>query len=205
MLAQSQKIIAGEAARAKWRKPLIPEMVSIVEYNERCSGNFQRCGNIILDESVSRQTSLLVETPLELVERWGRESEHIYAIVRNGEVMKLGGTRTGMKKRWDSYKCGHCVPQRIQKRSGEPFPGKMSVTNAHLYHTIEADLLEGGKWEFWSWELPSHTFQVEMPTGAKVMIATQTYHAYESWSMSEFRRMAGHIPQLCNNSDPNYR
>ena len=205
MQGQSQKIIAGAMARASWRKPLRAEKVTMAMYNERCSGNFQKCGDIILDKLESRQTTLLVEIPPELKSRWSRETEHIYAIVRNGEVMKLGGTRTGMKKRWDSYKCGHCVPQRIQKRSGEPFPGKMSVTNAHLYHTIEADLLEGGHWEMWSWELPAHNFEVEMPTGVKVQIATQTYHAYESWSMSEFQGMAGHIPQLCNNSDPNYR
>ncbi len=204
-MQQSQKMIAGAAARATWRKVLVPENVSIAQYNERCTGNFQKCGDIILDETASRQTTLLVDVPAASKARWSRETEHIYAIVRNGQVMKLGGTRTGMKKRWASYMCGHCVPERIQKRSGEPFPGKMSVTNAHLYHTIEADLLEGGTWEFWSWELPAHTFEVEMPTGVKVQIATQTYHAYESWSMSEFQGMAGHIPQLCNNSDPNYR
>tara|TARA_B100001142_G_C14207289_1_gene606215 strand:+ start:226 stop:843 length:618 start_codon:yes stop_codon:yes gene_type:complete len=205
MQGLSQKMIAGAVARHSWRKPIRKEEVTMAVYNERCAGNFQKCGDIVLDETESRQTTLLVKIPPELNARWSRETEHIYAIVRKGEVMKLGGTRTGMKKRWDSYKCGHCVPQRIQKRSGEPFPGKMSVTNAHLYHTIEADLLEGGHWEFWSWELPAHNFEVEMPTGVKVQIATQTYHAYESWSMSEFQGMAGHIPQLCNNSDPNYR
>ena len=205
MQGLSQKMIAGATARTTWRKVLHCEKVTMTEYNERCTGNFQKCGDIVLDETESRQTTLFVKIAPELNARWSRETEHIYAIVRNGEVMKLGGTRTGMKKRWDSYKCGHCVPQRIQKRTGEPFPGKMSVTNAHLYHTIEADLLEGGKWEFWSWELPAHNFEVEMPTGVKVQIATQTYHAYESWSMSEFQGMAGHIPQLCNNSDPNYR
>ena len=206
MSAQAPKMIAGEIARSKWCKPLSRENVTMERYNERCNGNFQKCGDIVLDYTESRQTTLYVEIPADslLKARWSRETEHIYAIVRNGEIMKLGGTRTGMKKRWDSYKCGHCVPERV-KRSGEPFPGKMSVTNAHLYHTIEADLLEGGKWEFWSWELPAHNFEVEMPTGVKVQIATQTYHAYESWSMSEFQGMAGHIPQLCNNSDPNYR
>jgi len=203
MFALSQKMLSGDIARKKWAKPLQQESVTIQLYNERCSHNFQLCGPIVLDESPQRQTTLTVvpEDP----KRWKSETEHIYAIVRNGEIMKLGGTRTGMKKRWDSYKCGHCVPERLQKRTGEPFPGKMSVTNAHLYHTIEQGLLRGEHWEFWSWELPSHIFEVEMPTGVKIQIATQTYHAYESWSMTEFQDMAGHIPQLCNNSDPNYR
>ena len=102
MQGQSQKIIAGAMARASWRKPLRAEKVTMAMYNERCSGNFQKCGDIILDKLESRQTTLLVEIPPELKSRWSRETEHIYAIVRNGEVMKLGGTRTGMKKRWDS-------------------------------------------------------------------------------------------------------
>lgn len=205
MTALTEKMTAGAAAREHWKKILLPEKVTIADYNERCGGNFQLCGDIVLDEAPQRQTTLTVLVDPSNSSRWKRETEHIYAIVRNGEIMKLGGTRTGMKKRWDSYKCGHCVPQRLQKRTGEPFPGKMSVTNAHLYHTIENSLLKGDQWQFWSWELPEHTFSVQMPTGVSVQIATQTYHAYESWSMTEFKDMAGHIPQLCNNSDPNYR
>ena len=139
MQGQSQKIIAGAMARASWRKPLRAEKVTMAMYNERCSGNFQKCGDIILDKLESRQTTLLVEIPPELKSRWSRETEHIYAIVRNGEVMKLGGTRTGMKKRWDSYKCGHCVPQRIQKRSGEPSQGRcqwqMLISTTQLRQT----------------------------------------------------------------------
>jgi len=193
----------GTAARQQWAKSLKPEKITIELYNDRCGNNFQLCGSIVLDDSIKRQTTLMVHVQNE--QRWKRETEHIYAIVRNDEIMKLGGTRTGMNKRWESYKCGHCVPQRLKKSTGEPFPGKMSVTNAHLYHTIEEGLLKGEKWELWSWELPAHTFTVDMPTGVSVQIATQTYHAYESWSMTEFEGMSGHIPQLCNNSDPNYR
>lgn len=205
MTTTSAKILAGVAARQQWKKPLLPESITIDVYNQHCGGNFQYCGDIVLDEDESRQTTLRVIFPPENDARWKRETEHIYAIVCDGKIMKLGGTRTGMKKRWDSYKCGHCVPQRLQKRTGTPFPGKMSVTNAHLYHTIENGLLKGEKWMFWSWELPAHNLSVEMPNGESIIVATQTYHAYESWSMTQFKNIAGHIPQLCNNSDPNYR
>ena len=55
---------------------------------------------------------------------WNSEIEAIYAIVRDGKIMKLGGTRNGMKKRWGSYKCGHCVPERLQKKTENHFQEK---------------------------------------------------------------------------------
>ena len=50
--------------------------------------------------------------------------------------MKIGGSRTGMKKGGTYILCGYCVPES-KKKNGENFAKKMSVTNAYLYHTIE--------------------------------------------------------------------
>lgn len=197
------KFIAGAAARAKWKKTLVPERLTIEEFNAACGNVFKKQGEILLDDSNQRQTTLKVDPTNK--EEWKREgTEHIYAIVRNGCIMKLGGTRTGMKNRWSSYKCGHCVPERLQKRTNKPFPGKMSVTNAHLYHTIENDLLGGSKWSFWSWKLPTVTVTVNI-LGTPTTVVAQTYHAYESRCMESFKKRTGHIPQLCDNSDPSYR
>ena len=201
------KFTAGIAARAAWKKTLVPEECTIAQFNEMCGGVFAFRGNIHLDPSPRRQTTLYVtDFPAETgVTEWKREgTEHIYAIVRNGRIMKLGGTRTGMKQRWSSYLCGHCVPQRLKRRTQQPFPGKMSVTNAHLYHTIENDLLAGGEWCFWSWKLPTVTVSVDI-LGVPTEVIAQTYHAYESRCMANFHALTGHIPQLCDNSDPSYR
>jgi hypothetical protein len=80
----------------------------------------------------------------------------------------------------------------------------MSVTNAHLYHTIEHDLLLGNKWEFYSWKLPDTTVPVEI-FGEMIQVVAQTYHAYESRCIELFKTITGHIPQLCDNADPNYK
>ena len=202
-LANHAKFLAGRAARAHWSKALVPEESTMTSFNETCGGIFTFRGNIVLDPSERRQTTLLVKPDDD--DEWKRKNtEHIYVIVRDGRIMKIGGTRTGMKDRWSSYMCGHCVPQRLKKRTGEPFPGKMSVTNAHLYHTIEGDLLAGHEWSFWSWKLPTVTVSVEI-LGVPTTVIAQTYHAYESRCMANFRTLAGHIPQLCDNSDPSYR
>ena len=197
------KFVEGESARTAWRKCFEhPVGMSMSDFNQECGGVFRKGGDIVLDDSESRRTTVRVEP--ECAERWNREVEVIYTIVRGGEVVKIGGTRTGMKKRWVSYMCGHCVPERVQ-RNGTLYPGKMSVTNAHLYHTIESELLENGvAWEFYMWELPRTCVTVDI-LGESVEVVAQTYHAYESRVIEKYRGLTGKIPVLCNNSDPTYR
>lgn len=196
------KFTDGQAARNAWKKTLIPETCTIEILNAACSGLFSHYANIVLDSTSNRGTTIMA-SPAS-TDLWKQTGEYIYAIVRNGVVMKIGGTRTSMCERWGSYLCGHCVPQR-NKKNGDPYPGKMSVTNAHLYHTIEQDLLENeGKWEFWCWKLPVTTVQVDI-MGVPTEIIAQTFHAYESRCMEKFRELTGHIPQLCDNADPSYR
>lgn len=201
-MQSNQKFVDGQAARLAWKKALVPETCTIETLNAACSGLFSHYANIVLDPNPKRGTTLMVShTSIDV---WKQAGEYIYVIVKNGIVMKIGGTRTSMAERWGSYLCGHCVPQR-NKKNGEPYPGKMSVTNAHLYHTIEHDLLENeGKWEFWCWKLPVTTVQVDI-MGVPTEIIAQTFHAYESRCMEKFREITGHIPQLCDNADPSYR
>ena len=193
----------GLNARQMWAKPIITEnTITIQHFNTLCDNQFTKKSNIELDSSTSRQTTIYTtnfDTPV-----WKEKSEHIYALVRNELIMKLGGTRTGLKERWSSYLCGHCVQQRMTKRTGEAFPGKMSVTNAHLYHTIEKDLLDtDSTWELWSWKLPLVKIPVVI-LNEEVNVIAQTYHAFESICIKKFKDVTGHIPLLCNNSDPGY-
>ena len=198
-----QKFTEGELARTSWSKSIVTEnTMTIDDFNLLCDENFSKKCNIELDSSSSRQTTLITSNFDKIL--YSEKAEHIYALVRNGLIMKLGGTRTGLKERWSSYLCGHCVQQRIMKRTGEAFPGKMSVTNAHLYHTIEKDLLEtDSKWEIWSWKLPLVKIPVVI-LNEEVNVIAQTYHAFESICIKKFKTVTGKIPLLCDNSDPNY-
>ena len=201
-MQSTQKFTEGQQARLAWKKALIAETCTIETLNAACSGLFSHYANIVLDPNPKRGTTIIASPASAAI--WKQAGEYIYAIVKDGVVMKIGGTRTSMGERWGSYLCGHCVPQR-NKKNGDPYPGKMSVTNAHLYHTIEHDLLENeGKWEFWCWKLPVTTVQVEI-MGVPTEIIAQTFHAYESRCMEKFREITGHIPQLCDNADPSYR
>lgn len=201
----TQKHVDGETARTKWRKELSVEagLTTIEQFNTITNGVFVKSADIVLDNSTKCKTVLKVIPTDE--NKWKAEREAIYLLVRNDRIIKkIGGTRTGMKKRWGSYKCGHCVPERKNK-NGDPYPGKMSVTNAHLYHTIEHDIFaDGNHWEFWTWWLPTVKVTVDI-MGSQCIVVAQTYHAYESRCIEIFKKEFGYIPELCNNSDPNYR
>ena len=197
-----EKFIDGQVARSVWKKALVHETCTIETFNAECAGVFSHYADIVLDSNEKRRTTIMVKPTSSPI--WKQNGEYIYIIVKDGIVMKIGGTRTSMRERWMSYLCGHCVAQR-KKKNDESYPGKMSVTNAHLYHTIEDDLLENeSKWEFWCWKLPVTTVQVEI-MGVPTEIIAQTFHAYESRCMEKFRKLTGHIPQLCDNADPSYR
>jgi hypothetical protein len=48
----------------------------------------------------------------------------------NGYIIKIGGTRTGLKERCGSYLCGHHIEERDKS-------GDCSKTNAYIYNTFE--------------------------------------------------------------------
>lgn len=197
------KFSNGQRARDKWCKPLTNDIsMSIFEYNSVCGeNNFIKQADIILDNS-SRQTTL--KAGIVNINDWKAENEHIYIITKNNTIMKIGGTRTGLKNRWSSYCCGYYVPERVNKH-GVPYPGKMSVTNAYLYHSIENDLLTtNNKWEIWSWCLPIVNVSVSI-LGEDIDVHAQTFHAYESICIKRFIQQTGKKPILSNNSDPDYR
>lgn len=202
MNKECDKFTKGESARSAWSKQIsIDNSLSIDDYNAICGGQFKKIASIKLDDSVKRQSTLTVEALDK--KSWSEKREHIYIITRNNIIMKIGGTRDGMAGRWCSYGCGYYVPQRT-KKDGTCYPGKMSVTNAYLYHTIEKDLLEtDSTWDFYSWELPIIKIPVNI-LDEEIDVVAQTFHAYESICIKKFKQQTGFIPLLCDNSDPGY-
>jgi hypothetical protein len=191
VLAEEQSL-KGVLARKKWSVDLDNCLkLSVDEFNNMCGGVFKVSAEIQLDISLERQTTIMAIP--EYKDEWMEKVEKIYLLVKDDYVVKIGGTRTGMSTRFGSYLCGHHVIERGCK-------GKMSQTNAIVYHTIENDILKnGGKWEVYTWTLPvrsttaiifnnSYTFQ------------TQTFHIYESITLSRYYDRIGENPVLSKNS-----
>ena len=142
-----------------------------------------------------KRTTIDVAIKKDKIKKWNTKKEYVYIITRNEIVIKIGGTRNGMNGRWSSYCCGHYVSQRLNKK-GLPYPGKMSMTNAHLYHTIEDDLLHhNSSWKFYIWDLPIRQYYINI-FGKSQKIIAQTYHAYEKHCIHEFKKINGCIPMF---------
>lgn len=191
----SEKFLSGKAARQRWSKPTDSPTLTVSQFNEMCNNVFVKYADLVLDDRVKPQTAVKA-VPVD-TNVWQEENEIIYLFVQGDDIMKIGGTRNSMGQRWGSYLCGFHVPERNRS-------GKCSVTNAHLYHTIEKNLLEGKEWSVWCWKLPRVEHTVEI-MGETVTIVTQTYHAYESVCIRRFKDRVGSIPVLCMNSDPAYK
>lgn len=198
-ITQSQlakKFLDGELARKKWAKSINYDNaeLDINTFNNSCDGVFVNAGKIILDDTKRQSTIQVIPKNKK---DWNEKVEKIYIIVRNNKIIKIGGSRNGMKQRFTSYLCGHHVTERGKS-------GKMSVTNAHIYHTIEKDLIETDSiWEFYVWKLPiiQHTINI---LGYDTTIISQTYHAYESCCIKKYKSLTKTLPLLCDNCDPTY-
>jgi hypothetical protein len=195
----------GEEAREKWSKTIDKShlICTIEEFNKECDNCFEEVAKVVLDPSNDRQSTLNVEILNK--SQWDIKQQVIYIITFNNYIIKIGGTRNGMKQRWSSYLCGYYVPQR-KKKNGKKYIGKMSVTNAYVYHTIENELLKDDKneWKIYIWQLPSSNFKITI-LGEEEEIASQTFHVYESCCIKKFKKITKKIPLLSNNCDPNYR
>jgi hypothetical protein len=107
------------SAIKKWIK-LIPKDKTILfeEYNKKTL--FVPIADITLDnvmntsgkkEGLRKRTTLIklenfVKTQIEEKKEW------IYIITINNRIVKIGGTRDGIKNRFGSYLCGHHIPER---------------------------------------------------------------------------------------------
>jgi hypothetical protein len=123
--------------------------------------------------------------------------EWIYIFVINGRIVKIGGTRDGIKNRFGSYLCGHHIQERGKS-------GKASETNKYIYNTLLFYLECGCEISIYGYKLPVEEITRDV-FSREIKIRVQTYHSYESVLIEEFRKQIGFIPFLCDNSDPEYK
>lgn len=189
----------------KWIK-LIPvnKTVSIQEYNRK--DYFIPIADIVLDVELftsgkklgtKKRNTLIQFVPKISDEDFAKKTEWLYLLVINGQIVKIGGTRTGLKGRVASYLCGHHIEERGKS-------GDCSKTNGFIYNTFEFYLSHGCKIEMYGYELPKTEFTIEI-FGKPTKITAQTYHAYESTFLEDYKKMYNEYPLLSDNCDPDYK
>jgi hypothetical protein len=125
------------------------------------------------------------------------KNEWLYLLVVNNRIVKIGGTRVGLKGRVDSYLCGHHIQERGKS-------GDCSKTNAFIYNTLDFYLQLGCNIKMYGYKLPKTEFEVTIINKTKKVVA-QTYHAYESTFLEEYKRSYHSYPLLSDNCDPDYK
>ncbi len=153
--------------------------------------------DVHLEDLSSKRITVLNFKPCINKEVYQRKTEWIYMITINDRIIKIGGTRSGMKGRVGSYLCGHHTTERGKS-------GDCSNTNAFVYNTLEFYLKLGCSIRFYGYELPVKKIEIEL-LGETREIITQTYHAYESIFMEDYKKQYSSYPILSFNADPNYR
>jgi hypothetical protein len=185
----------------KWIK-LIPlkKTVSFDNYNR--AEYFTPIADIVLDtesrkDGGRKRATLIKFVPFISKEEFDQKTEWLYLLTINGRIVKLGGTRTGIKGRVSSYLCGHHIQERGKS-------GDCSKTNGFIYNTCEFYLNAGCDIKMYGYKLPKTEITIEI-FGKKTNVVAQTYHAYETTFLEDYKKQYSEYPILSDNCDPEYK
>jgi hypothetical protein len=189
----------------KWIK-LLPMDKTILfdDYNRK--GYFIPIANVVLDNEIfasgkkqghKKRNTLIQFIPIISAAEFNEKAEWLYVFLINKRVIKIGGTRTGLKGRVSSYLCGHHIKERGKS-------GDCSKTNGFVYNTFEFYLQLGYKIEMFGYKLPKTVFTIDI-FGNPTKINAQTYHAYESTFLEDYKKIYNSYPLLSDNCDPDYK
>jgi len=189
----------------KWIKQIpINKTVLFEEYNRK--NYFIPIADIVLDTELftsgKKEGTKKRNTVIQFVskisnEEFNKKTEWLYLLLINGRIVKIGGTRTGIKGRVSSYLCGHHIEERGKS-------GDCSKTNGFIYNTFEYYLHLGCKIEMYGYKLPKTESTIEI-FGKETKIIAQTYHAYESTFLEDYKKNYNDYPVLSDNCDPDYK
>lgn len=162
---------------------------------------FKLVANVSLDNEIKqsqkkKRKTLIKFTPFIKNDEYNEKTEWLYIFTINDKIVKIGGTRTGIKGRITSYLCGHHIVERGKS-------GDCSKTNGIIYNTFEFYLNLGYTINMYGYKLPKTEINIEI-LGKSVNIIAQTFHAYESMFLKKYKKKYNEYPILCNNCDPDY-
>ena len=144
-----------------------------------------------------KRNTIIKFNPIICQTEWNDNNEYIYIFTINDYIVKIGGTRTGLKSRCASYLCGHHIPERGKS-------GDCSKTNGYIYNTFDYYLTLGKTIKMYAYKIPAVIIPVNI-LEETVQVIAQVYHAYESRIITKYKLQSGNYPSLCDNSDPNYK
>ena len=184
----------------KWVKKIPNNLINFKNYNRKAY--FIPVADIVLDNElnqklIKKRNTVIKFVPLINNTLFNEKTEWVYIFLINDGIVKIGGTRVGLKGRISSYMCGHHVLERGKS-------GDCSKTNAFIYNTFDYYLNQGYKIKMLGYKLPKTETQVDI-FGKKIKVIAQTYHAYESTFLQDYKKNYNSYPILSDNCDPDYK
>jgi hypothetical protein len=189
----------------KWIKLIsIDNTILLNDYNR--NNYFKPIADIVLDIEVfktgkkinqKKRNTLIRFIPIIPHKDFCKKSEWLYLLVINDRIVKIGGTRIGLSGRTTSYLCGHHIEERGKS-------GSCSKTNGFIYNTLEFYIRLGCDCKMYGYKLPKNEATIEI-FGEEIKIKTQTFHAYESKFLQDYKKLYNIYPSLSDNCDPNYK
>jgi hypothetical protein len=189
----------------KWVKLIsIDKTIQYEDYKRK--DYFIPIADIVLDNEIftsgtkkgyKKRNTIIQFIPIISIEKFNTKNEWLYLLLINGAIVKIGGTRTGLKGRIMSYLCGHHIEERGKS-------GDCSKTNGYIYNTFDFYLNLGCKIQMYGYELPKTEISIEI-FGKDLNIIAQTYHAYESRFLEDYKNTYNEYPLLNDNCDPDYK
>ena len=154
--------------------------------------------DIELNKDNNKKRNTLIQfVPIIEKKLFEDKEEYIYIFLINDNIVKIGGTRTGLKGRVSSYLCGHHIEERGKS-------GDCSKTNGFIYNTFYFYLSHNANIKMYGYKIPKIKHKCDI-LDETIEITLQTYHAYESIFLNDFKNIYGTFPILCDNSDPAYK
>ena len=189
----------------KWIKLVsLNKTIHIEDYNRK--EHFIKVADIVLDDEIvtsgkkegkKKRNTLIQFIPTIPLDEFNKKTEWLYLLLINDRIVKIGGTRVGIKGRVMSYMCGHHIAERGKS-------GDCSKTNGFIYNTFEFYLKLGCTIQMYGYELPRTEIEIKI-FDRLTKIVTQTYHAYESTFLDDYKKKYEEYPILCDNCDPDYK
>lgn len=178
-----------------------------IEFNKYVNKkDFNIVANVILDNDIyergkkqgqQKRKTLIKFKPTISTKKFKDQNEWIYIFTINDRIVKIGGTRSGLYQRCNSYLCGHHIKERGNS-------GDCSKTNGYIYNTFEFYLQQGCEIKMYGYEIPQTIVETTI-LGKKTNVIAQTFHAYETRYIEKYKEKHKMYPILCNNCDPNYK
>lgn len=189
----------------KWIKLVLKkDTVPFDEYKRR--NDFIKVADIVLDNEINltgkkeghkKRNTVIQFVPVIGADEYNNKNEWLYIFLINKRIVKIGGTRVGIKGRVMSYMCGHHIPERGKS-------GDCSKTNGFIYNTFDFYLQLGCTIEMYGYPLPRTELEITI-FDRIIKVVAQTYHAYESTFLDDYKKQYYNYPVLCDNCDPDYK